>query len=112
MLMDNDPQRLVGCWSAPQFRSYLRARVSDHGPRAGVVLDNVLLYDCHCPICRQRFREFARAYLGHEAQMPAEVNLADPLGRAARVFELCVARECLMELKGSLHAETPRRHSP
>ena len=107
LLLDNDPRRLVGCWSAPRFRAYLRAQMTATHPRDGVILDNVLLYDCHCPICRQRFREFSRAYLGREADLPGEVNLADPIGRATRAFELCGARECLLELKGMLHAETP-----
>ena len=107
LLLGNDPRQLVGCWSAPRFRQYLRAQMLGGPPRDGVILDNVTVYDCHCSTCRQRFREFSRLYLGRETEMPEEVDLAGPVGRAVRVFELCMARECLMELKAALHEEKP-----
>ena len=96
-LMYGNPERYAGCYNSPIWKRYIKSRIKQtlgdpRRPAASIFFDNVNFYDCHCAICRAKFKDYARKKFGVEMALsrPREFpnfGLAKTLFQADSTFE-------------------------
>jgi hypothetical protein len=75
VLLYNNPQRYGGCYSSPIWLAYIKDQVrrtladEQWGRVHSIFFDNASDYDCYCPICAERFRQFTRETFGEAMEL-------------------------------------------
>ncbi|NOZ21153.1 MAG: hypothetical protein GXP25_08690 [Planctomycetes bacterium] len=66
-LMYANPERYAGCYNNPIWLDYIKMRIKetiDKKRPASIFFDNVNFYDCHCDLCRDKFKKYTAEKFG------------------------------------------------
>jgi len=112
VLAYGNPVRRFGCVNSPEWKAFVLAQVDEVQARrhpAGIFFDNEAWFvQCHCPVCRARFREYSRQHYGVEMELPERVDVSTQVGRAAQMFLLDSQTAFHQALLEYCHQQSPR----
>lgn len=112
VLAYGNPVRRFGCVNSPEWKAFVLGQVDDVQARrhpAGIFFDNEAWFvQCHCPVCRAKFREYSRQHYGVEMELPERVDVSTQVGRAAQMFLLDSQTEFHQSLLRYCHRQNPR----
>lgn len=113
VLLYNNPERYGGCYSSPIWLQYMKQRVDqmmthqDQGAIHSIFFDNASNYDCYCPDCQARFREWSREKYGQEQEL-----LKLPQTPEGRFLKQYFDADMAVEFFRNVKAYSAQRYSP